>query len=178
MVRKMSSFDKEGSVNRSHRLDRKRKHEEFEFQKLELEKLELQKLAIENGAKLMETYEAVCSSTTVDDHARLIFKDYFLNIAAQFAGLPLKNDPITTSMVAWGLDYFPTDSQVREINKIIRRRYEKIYARSPPQTIDAYDEVTDAFTHTDSYTERDRPMMERIIKDFMVAQESEDEDSD
>ena len=177
MVRKMSFVDTEGSVDSSRSLDRKRKYEDVEVQELELEKLELHKLAIENGIKLMENYEAVCSSTTVDDHARLIFKDYFLNIAAQFAGLPIKNEPITTTMVAWGLDYFPTDSQVREINKIIRRRYEKIYGRSPPQTIDAYDEVTDEFTHTDSYTERDRPMMERIIKDFMVAQQ-EDEDSE
>ena len=181
MVHKTSAAEE--SITSSHSLERKRKHEKIEQHKPDLQNLELQALAIDNGVKLMQNYEAVCSSSTVDDHARLIFKDYFLRIAAQSVASPIAHDEHhclnTTKLVAWNLNYYPTDSQLSHLSSKIRQRYEEIYARSPPQKVDGYDEVKDELTYVDSYSERDRPMMERIIKEFMAAQEDdEEEDSD
>jgi len=164
-------------VHDSFSLERKRKHEDLETQRLATE---IQKQQIENGANLLQNLQMVFSDTVIDERTRLIFKDYFLNLATQNSGLAITNgeqreSPISLSTVAMDMGHRLTDSEAKKIGIQLKRRYIQEHGTPPPK----HDQLVGGrVTRVNSYTTRDRAMIEETIKEFMDAQQEEDEASD
>lgn len=164
-------------VHDSFSLERKRKHEDLETQRLATE---IQKQQIENGANLLQNVQKVYSDTVMDERTRLIFKDYFLNLATQNSGLAITNgeqreSPISLSTVAMDMGYRLSDSEAKKIGIKLKRRYVQVHGTPPPK----HDQLVGGrVTRVNSYTTRDRAMIEDTIKEFMEAQQEDDDTSD
>lgn len=89
-------------------LQHKRKREELELSKLQIE---IDCMRGEHLIKLANSYRELCQDTVMDERARLIFKDNFLNMAMLQGpspgnqalltnGQPSNNKPISLSLVA------------------------------------------------------------------------------
>ena len=134
---------------------------------------------------LMESYALLCPNHVMDDRARLLFKDNFLNIATQSvsargpqlaiasdpqlaisdgAAAVNNNKPITISTLAAELGYRFDNGQLQKIGKKVANAYREKYGECPGKHEQM---VGQASILVNSYTERDRGLVEKVIVDFI-----------
>jgi AraC-like DNA-binding protein len=131
---------------------------------------------------LMETYALLCPNQVMDDRARLLFKDNLLNIATQGttparaqlaiedgagpSGSPTVNlnKPITISTLAAELGYRFDSGQLQRIGKKAAAAFRDKYGESPSKHEQL---VGQASIMVNSYTERDRKLLEGVIVAFI-----------
>ena len=136
---------------------------------------------------LMDTYALLCPNQVMDDRARLLFKDNILNIATQstpargqlaiedggvggvsgVSGVPAgvsPNKPITISTLAVGMGYRFDNGQLQKIGKKAAAAFREKYGESPPKHEQL---VGQASIMVNSYTEKDRGLLESVIVDFI-----------
>ena len=133
---------------------------------------------------LMDTYALLCPNQVMDDRARLLFKDNLLNIATQ--GTPARaqlaiedgagsssavvnlgvnpNKPITISTLAAELGYRFDSGQLQKIGKRAAAAFREKYGESPSKHEQL---VGQASIMVNSYTERDRKLLEGVIVAFI-----------
>jgi AraC-like DNA-binding protein len=132
---------------------------------------------------LMDTYALLCPNQVMDDRARLLFKDNVLNIALQ--GTPARaqlaiedgagpsavvnlavnpNKPITISTLAAELGYRFDSGQLQKIGKRAAAAFREKYGESPSKHEQL---VGQASIMVNSYTERDRKLLEGVIVAFI-----------
>ena len=140
---------------------------------------------------LIESYALLCPNQVMDDRARLLFKDNFLNIATQ--SVPARgpqlaiasdpqlairdnsnnnnnapaanvNKPITISTLAAELGYRFDAGQLQKIGKRVASAYREKYGECPGKHEQM---VGQASILVNSYTERDRGLVEKVILEFI-----------
>ena len=148
-------------------LERKRKREELEI--LELEQNIRAKMH-DNMTKIMGSYQSACTDTIMDERARLMFKDYFLNLTVQAGGSAItngeadNNKPISLSTVALDLGYRLTSNQAKSVGARLKTRYVEKHGKAPPK----HEQLCDGrVTRVNSYTEKDRSLVEEVLHDYM-----------
>ena len=168
-------------------LDFKRKREELEMCRMEAEietmraDVEVKRKAIRAAdlanmaaerdliAKVTANYNEVCQDTVIDERARLIFKDSFLNIAmlqGPAAGPALlmdgqvNNKPVSLSMIAAEMGMKIPSNELISIGVELKKRYVAKHGKDPSK----HDQLCNGrMTKVNSYTESDRPLIEEVL---------------
>ena len=129
----------------------KRKREELELLKLETD---IRCQERESQIALAQHYETLCTSSQMDERAKLIFKDSILNSimppgqARLTNGADGGNNPLSLSQIATKLGLKCTPEGLRSVGKIASRMYQERHGRAPtkhPQLVDG--RVTDVNTY-------------------------------
>jgi hypothetical protein len=165
-------------------LSRKRRMEELEIERLEVEleakKVELEArkfanvaMAREHLIELTSHYRELCQDTVMDERARLMLKDSFLNMAmnqqssqaASGQGLLTNgvspNKPISLSSVALELGLKIPENDFIAIGREVSRRYFELHGKKPPK----HDQlIKGKVTLVNSYVESDRPIVEEVLR--------------
>ena len=170
-------------------LPNKRKLEELEIAKLEADigsrRAETEAKRVETEArrhlvnhehitKCTASYQDMCKDTVMDERARLIFKDLYLNMAmlreqpvaagggqALLANGPSPNKPISLSLVAGELGLKIPSNELISIGGELKKRYVEKHGKSPPK----HDQLCDGrVTKVNSYLESDRPLVEEVLR--------------
>lgn len=171
-------------------LPNKRKLEELAIAKLEAE---IQAKQAETKAKLAESearrlhvnhehiakctagYHDMCRDTVMDERAKLIFKDLYLNMAmpeddARRITINKPNDPgpsssaskpITVSQVAGSMGMLLSKSDRMSIGIELSKRYVAKHGKLPPKHEKLFDGQV---IMVNSYTEEDRPLVEQVLR--------------
>lgn len=136
---------------------------------------EAQSKVLEVQKMLMETYTSLCPNRVIDDRARLMFKDNFLNIASPASSqLAIENGNIgnignigksfTVNDVAVGLKLSFNRGDNQKIGKIAAAAYREKYGQEPSK----HEQYVDgAVRLVNSYTERDRGMLEAVVRSYV-----------
>ena len=139
------------------KLKRKRERED---QIMKREELELLRLETEIRCKeresqiaLAQHYETLCTSSQMDERAKLIFKDSILNSImppgqARLTNGDGGNNPLSLSQIATKLGLKCTPEGLRSVGKIASRMYQERHGRAPtkhPQLVDG--RMTDVNTY-------------------------------
>jgi hypothetical protein len=161
-------------------LARKRRMEDLEIERLEAD-IEAKKLtnaamardsAREHLAKVTSSYLELCQDTVMDERARLMLKDSFLNMAMmhhpQSGQLLLANHhgvspnkPISLSSVALELNLKIPDADFSSIGKEVSKRYFQVHGKVPPK----HDQlIKGKVTLVNSYFESDRSIVEEVLR--------------
>jgi hypothetical protein len=152
-------------------LNNKRKREELELLSLEQD---LRAKMHDNAVKIMTSYQALCTDTTMDERARLMFKDYFLNITNLHApsnpqqaienGETASNRPVSLSNIALELGYRLKTDQAKAVGIRLKKLYMEKHNKAPPK----HEQLCDGrVTLVNSYTARDRSLIESVLREFM-----------
>jgi hypothetical protein len=104
----------------------------------------------------------------IDERARLIFKDSFLNIAmlqGPSAGpallMDVNNKPVSLSMIAAEMGMRIPSNQLISIGVELKKRYVAKHGKSPSK----HDQLCNGrMTKVNSYTESDRPLIEEVLR--------------
>ena len=129
----------------------KRKREELELLKLETD---IRCQERESQIALAQHYETLCTSSQMDERAKLIFKDSILNSimppgqARLTNGADDGNRPLSLSQIATKLGLKCTPEGLRSVGKIASRMYQERHGRAPtkhPQLVDG--RMTDVNTY-------------------------------
>lgn len=187
--------EKEPVVHNEVVLTNKRKLEELEIAKLEAE---IEARQAETKAKLAESearqaenearrlqanhehvskcsasYQGMCKDTVMDERARLIFKDLYLNMAllqtpkqqaitdgaAPAKPSPVK--PISLSLVAGDLGMWLSTRDLISLGVELKKRYVAKHGKAPSK----HEQLCDGrVTRVNSYTEEDRPLVEQVLR--------------
>lgn len=161
-------------------LVRKRRMEDLEIERLEAD-IEARKLANaamardsvrEHITKVTSSYLELCQDTVMDERARLMLKDSFLNMAmthqvqsgqallANHQGVS-PNKPISLSSIAAELGLNIPDSDFISIGKEVSTRYFKLHGKKPPK----HDQmIKGKVTLVNSYMESDRSIVEEVLR--------------
>ena len=146
----------------------KRRREELELFKLEEE---IKTMAQARMTNLRSEYNLVCTDTTMDERARLLFKDTYMNMllnSQQPNGLaigngPSPNAPISISSVAKELGYNANKEDCQCIGRDLGKRYRQMHGQPPPK----HDQLCDGrVTSVNSYTEKDRPLVVEAVQAY------------
>jgi hypothetical protein len=177
-----SVMDVEQAGDKAELVGLKRRREELELFRLEEEiKGMAQSRIITASAELERIRDPTKSN--LDDRTRLMIQDALQNslINTQFsAGSKMvtngdgvsSNAPISIASVAAKLGYKPTTADAKRIGLDIRKRYIKLYDKSPPK----HDQLCDGrVTSVNSYTERDRSLLEDSLHAYFRPSESDAE---
>jgi hypothetical protein len=128
---------------------------------------------------LAADYEEICSNHNIDERAKLMFKDAYLNMlmtdsqkpsTSPFAALitngePTPDTPISISGVATALGYRLTSADAKRVGLELRKRYIQLHGKPPHK----HDQLCDGrVTKVNSYTERDRPLMVQVLNAMMM----------
>ena len=177
-------------------VDLKRKREELECYKLTVE-IEMMKADVEskkianraadlanNAAdlanseqkhvslvKVSTSYRDLCQDTVMDERARLIFKDNFLNMAmVQSPGAAKtngeqastnNNKPVSLSLIATDLGMKLSTGELISIGVELKKRYFAKHGREPSK----HDQLCSGrMTKVNSYTESDRALIEEVLR--------------
>lgn len=161
----------------------KRKREELELIKLEEEIKGMVQARLSNLEDKLERISDP-TSTKMDERARLLFKDTYMNLLlnaqvsptqAVIANGPSPNAPISISSVAAELGYKPTTDDSKRIGVDLRRRYIKTHGKPPPK----HDQLCGGLVmKINSYTEKDRALLTETLHAYYKTSESDDSDSD
>jgi hypothetical protein len=149
----------------------KRKREELELLSLEQD---LRAKMHENAMKIMTSYQTLCTDTTMDERARLMFKDYFLNLTNLQApsspqqaienGETDSNRPVSLSNIALELGYRLRTDQAKAVGIRLKKLYMEKHNKAPPK----HEQLCDGrVTLVNSYTARDRSLIESVLREFM-----------
>jgi hypothetical protein len=174
----------EEPVHDEQALSRKRRTEELEIQVLEVD-LQAKKLANRSTeishqsserdhlVTLSNSYRDLCQDTVMDERARLMLKDCFLNaIMATQSGTqrlihdaggsePPPNAPISLSSVATNLGLKIPDNDFISIGKELSKRYFIKHGKRPSK----HDQMCKGkVLNVNSYFESDRPLVEEVLR--------------
>jgi hypothetical protein len=185
-------------------LSRKRRIEELEIEKMELaitisrreaelqhtisrREAELQhtisrrEAELDYATKITSTYRELCQDTVMDTRARLMFKDYYLNLviphtqqqaiaAADGSSqptqpLPPPSRPISLSQVAVQMGLKIPTNDLISLGGTLRKRYEALHGKAPSK----HEQLCDGrMTKVNSYFEADRPLVEEVLRTWNV----------
>jgi len=113
----------------------------------------------------IQAYEYLCIDKKIDDRARLVFKDSLLNMTGTQLltnGDDTSNKPITLSTVASDMGLRLTNVQLQKAGLMMRKCYMEKYNKAPEK----HEQFVDgAVRKVNSYTEKDKDMMENILKE-------------
>jgi hypothetical protein len=180
-------------------LIRKRKLESLEIEKLELElstrkqqseldltirrreaDLDLRRSEFEYATKITTTYRDLCQDTAMDTRARLMFKDYYLNMIMSplqphmianggVSQPPAPSKPISLSQVATSMGLKIPTNELISLGGRLRKRYEEKHDHPPGK----HDQLCDGrMTKVNSYMESDRPLVERLLREWQSGKPS------
>jgi hypothetical protein len=158
----------------------KRRREELELFKLEEE---IKTMAQARMTNLRSEYNLVCTDTTMDERARLLFKDTYMNMllnSQQPNGLaigngPSPNTPISISSVAKELGFNANKEDVQRIGRDLGKRYRQKHGQPPSK----HDQLCDGrVTSVNSYTEKDRPLVVEAVQAYFASDPEDDETHD
>ena len=144
--------------------------------KRKLEDLELRKLELEIGdsevgylVKCSNGYRNMCEDTVMDDLAKLIFKDLYLNMA-MLQGRPgamitngevAPNKPISLSLVAGEMGLKIPNKELISVGIELKKRYVLAHGKPPSK----HDQLCDGrVTMVNSYSGSDRPLVEEVLR--------------
>jgi hypothetical protein len=154
----------------------KRRREELELFKLEEE---IKTMAQARMTNLRSEYNLVCTDTTMDERARLLFKDTYMNMllnSQQPNGLaigngPSPNAPISISSVAKEMGYNASPEDCQRIGTDLSKRYRQKHGHPPSK----HDQLCKGrVTSVNSYLEKDRPLVAEAVQAYFV-HDQEDE---
>ncbi len=121
---------------------------------------------------LMDTYTSLCPNRIIDERARLMFKDNFLNLASPASyQLAIENGgvgsrPFTVSDVAASMKLHFNRGDTQKLGKLAAASYREKYGQEPSK----HEQWVDGATRSvNSYEEKDRAMVENVIKSFVKA---------
>ena len=123
----------------------------------------------EQQIKVTANYIQVCQDTTMDERARLIFKDNYLNmIMLQGSGAQgLLTDgqpsikPVSLSNVADKMGLKFSSNELKSIGKEVSKRYYALHGKRTTK----HDQLCEGrMTSVNSYTESDRGLVEDVIQ--------------
>lgn len=170
-------------------LEISRQENEIEKERMELarQRIELARQQVEYTTKQMATikegYNDICQDTVIDERARLIFKDYYLNMAMAPSPLttgltmgtsqslltngssqaPSPNKPISLSQVAHELGMKIPGNKLIAIGMELKKKYVKRHGKEPAK----HDQLCEGrMTKVNSYTESDRDLVEDVLRSF------------
>lgn len=147
---------------------------------LELAKMEAEVHAIqlanksserEHLNKIKDSYQDLCEDTIMDERARVILKDSFLNMAllqapggdrAAGGGPALITDgkPISLSMTAKDLGLKIPDNELISVGQKVKKDYESLHGKPPSK----HEQLCGGrATMVNTYYERDRPLLEAAL---------------
>ena len=169
----MDLYEQDDSVNS---LSFKRKREELEIMQMEQD---LKARMQANITSLSIDYDKICTNTTMDERARLMFKDCYLNLIlnSQFgssqgqtrtiengnSSISSLDKPVSISSVAAELGYKPTSTDAKRIGMDLKKLYVGKYNKSPPK----HDQLCDGrVTNVNSYMEKDRPLVVQALNGY------------
>jgi hypothetical protein len=161
-------------------LPHKRRLEELEIAKLEVE-LESKRFEAESSrrysnheyvVKCASSYKELCTDTSMDERARLVFKDLFLNMAMLQGGPsmitngdPLPSKPISLSLVAGEMGLKLPTNELISLGVELKKRYLATHGKAPSK----HDQLCDGrVTKVNSYSESDRPLVEEVLRWHMA----------
>lgn len=184
MARASLAAEAAPSANDEASLTHKRKIEELEITRMEIEidhkrraadhEIIITKRAAdhEHLTKCTRSYQEICQDTTMDERARLIFKDLFLNMAMQqqpgVTGLLTDGStastggkPISLSLVAGEMGLRIPSNDLISIGVELKKRYVALHGKDPSK----HDQLCNGrVTKVNSYMESDRPLVEEILR--------------
>ena len=161
-------------------LTHKRKREELQIAMLEAD-LETKKLAnaamardsmFDHLDKITVKYQDLCQDIVMDEHARLMLKKSFLNMAmaTQQNGGLITNDPQqispnkSLSSVAIELGLKIHDNEFLSLGRQVSKRYFQLHGKKPTK----HDQlIKGKVTLVNSYMESDRPIVEEVLRKHM-----------
>ena len=124
--------------------------------------------------KVTIQYNDLCNNTVIDERARLMLKDGFLNMAmAAQQGLPTQcliqngpnvspNKPISITSVAKDLGLVIPDNEYKSIGIKVSNCYNKLYGKRPEK----HDQIIGGkVIPVCNYVESDRPLMEEVLRE-------------
>ena len=118
----------------------------------------------EHLSDVTDKYKALCMDTVMDERARLMLKDNFLNMATLNGQALLANEdskPISLSLVAENLEMRLPASELISIGQEVKKRYVERHGRPPTK----HDQLCGGrVTSVNSYTEADRPLLEEVLR--------------
>jgi len=150
-------------------LPHKRKLEELEIAKLEVE---IKGKQMDHLIKCSTSYKDMCMDTNMDERAKLLFKDLFLNMAMQQGNsVPMIANgevsasikPISLSLIAGEMGLkIPTNGLI-SVGVELKKRYLAAHGKAPTK----HDQFCDGrVTKVNSYSESDRPMIEEVLRSY------------
>lgn len=150
-------------------LPHKRRLEELELCKLEADIKDRQ---IGYLMKCSGCYQDMCKDTVIDERAKLIFKDLYLNMAMLQGGPgmitngdPLPSKPISLSLVAGEMGLKLPTNELISLGVELKRRYLATHGKAPSK----HDQLCDGrVTKVNSYSESDRPLVEEVLRWHMA----------
>jgi hypothetical protein len=160
---------------------RKRKALELEVQEeaLQMSRVDRHLKTVTMQTKLMEMYAALCPGGQLDDRTRLHFKDTIVNLSSAAAGnypaitngeAKSLNAPLTISTVAAELGFHFSSSDLISIGAKVSKLYQAQHGTAPPK----HDQLCGgAVRPVCSYTERDRDIVERALREYARMREDE-----
>jgi hypothetical protein len=182
-------------------LSRKRRLEDLEIEKLELElsirrresdfmtsikqresELDLnirrRETEFELAAKITGTYRDLCQDTVMDERARLMLKDYYLNMVMQSPLAPAQrllsdgqappspaSKPISLSQVAVEMGLKIPSNDLISLGCKLRKRYEESRGHPPGK----HDQLCSGrVTKVNSYMESDRALVSEVLREWVA----------
>jgi len=151
---------------------------EIESTKRAIRAADLANSAAEHGnlAKVSTSYHELCGNTVMDERARLIFKDSFLNMAmikgpattnangeqVRAANNNDNNKPVHLSIIATELGIKVTDGDIKSIGKKLSKRYFLKHGKAPSK----HDQFVNGMVmKVNSYTESDCALIEEVLRE-------------
>ena len=183
MARASLAADSEADPVVERSLSHKRKLEELEVAKIETELINTKRTADhehviakraadhEHLAKCTSSYQAICQDTVMDERARLIFKDLYLNMAmlqhpGAGHGLLITDGsgggkPISLSLVAGEMGLRIPSNDLISVGVELKKRYVALHGKDPSK----HDQLCNGrVTKVNSYMESDRPLVEEVLR--------------
>jgi hypothetical protein len=127
--------------------------------------------AREHLTKIKDSYRELCEDTVMDERARLILKDNFLNMAMLQApargpwllgghGALNPNKPISLSLVVGELGLKIPSNELISIGAELKKRYVEKHGKEPGK----HEQLCGGrMTKVNSYMESDRPLLEEVL---------------
>ena len=149
----------------------KRKLAELEVAKRETEvqatKIANRAAELDHLTKIKDSYRELCEDTVMDERARLILKDNFLNMAMlQGPGRllgngPNQDKPISLSLVVGELGMKIPTNELISIGAELKKRYVEKHGKEPSK----HEQLCGGrMTKVNSYMESDRPLLEEVLR--------------
>lgn len=159
----------------------------FKKRRMELamarEEMELAERRLTHAAKVLqhtgnaiETIDSLKNKANIDERTKMQIEDYIKNtlfntmsvpspsllaITADAAPAVNATAPINVSIVAKELGVKLTDAQLQRVGREMAKKYREVYQSDPPKHKQF---VNGNYIPVNSYMERDRPMMEQVIR--------------
>ena len=171
MARASLVADAVPEVSEEFYLPYKRKLAELEVAKRETEvqatKIANRSAELDHLTKIKDSYRELCVDTVMDERARLILKDNFLNMAMlQGPGRllgngPTQDKPISLSLVVGELGMKIPTNELISIGAELKKRYVEKHGKEPSK----HEQLCGGrITKVNSYMESDRPMVEEVLR--------------